>query len=470
MSSIATTELSTTALGDPFGQNHPQDSKPVGELPGGSGNSGSIPKDITPTAGNSSHSSSHGISTGGIVGIAVGGFAALSLIFLLLLWFWRRRVAKKRGETLPSSFSKAPRKEREVDANELDANELDGGVVGTRTGTVRLAAALGFHGGCSRSPGGATDSPRVNLNRGPSQFLETAAVPRRDSSTATRPVSNVLTVTDRVCDWWSRKAEDKDFGDRVRGGLPRADMAERNSTYNTRPEFQPGLGISFDGSGRFDPFSDAQATSSNAVYSSQDTNAKPLDFFADPSTTQSPRHSRNHSQKASVSYAPAIPPRSRGRSLSATVRTSQYPPASMGSRPHSIHRDSLQSVDSFVNRRNKFRSDPFDLELESRMMSSSTTAVAEMPRHTAASSTYSSHTRPGSLSSSRYTSGVSVSDWSEAGAGRGLEATPATSAVSVPGRECDSPTLAEAPRSGLKTRPTGGRNVERMGMVVGQAL
>ncbi|KND93094.1 hypothetical protein TOPH_02118 [Tolypocladium ophioglossoides CBS 100239] len=436
VSSITTIELSSTTLGYPFGQNHPQSSKPVGERPGGSGNSGNNPQDVTPAADNSNQSS-HGLSRGGMVGIAVGGFAALSLI-TLLLWLWRGRVAKKRGDALPSSFSKATRKERDV-----DENELEGGAARARTGTARLAAVLGFHGGRSRSPGGPFDSPRVNLNRGHSQFLETAAVPRHDSSTATHPVSNVLAVKDRVLGWWSRKADNKDFNARV---PPTADMAEKSSTYNTRPEFRTGLGINFNGSGRFDPFSDAEAISSNAVYSSQPTNAKPSNPFADP-----------RSQNASATYAPAIPPRFHGLSLSATVRTSQYRPPSMASRPHSIHRDSLQSVDSFVDRRNKFRSDPFDLELQGRLVPSST-AVSQMPRHTAASSIYSAHTRPGSLSSSRYTSGVSVGDWSEAGA------------VPAPGRKCDSPPPAEAPRPGEKTPPSGSRNVESMGMVFGQAL
>ncbi|POR36460.1 Uncharacterized protein TPAR_03334 [Tolypocladium paradoxum] len=415
VSSITTIELCTTALGDPFAKNHSQDGKPVGERPGGSGNSENDPQDVSPAADNSSQSS-HGLSTARIVGVAVGGVAALSLI-LLLLWLWRRRVAKKRQGTLPSSFSKTTRKQRDV-----DANELDGGAAGARTGTSRLAAALGFHGGRSRSPCGATDSPTVIPSRGTSQFLETAAVPWLDTSTATRPVLDVLTVKDRALDWWSRKAVDKDFNARVRvnrGGPPSADMAEKSSTYNIQPEFSARLAISFDDPGRLDPFSDAQATSSSAVYStSQPTNAKPSNPFADPSTTQPRRHSRNQSQTVSVTYAPAIPPRTRGRSLSATVRASQYPPPAMASRPHSIHRDSLQSVEFFVDRRNKVRSDPFDLELESRMMPGAT-AVAQMPRRTAASPTHGPHTRPGSLRSSRYTSGVSTSDWSEAGADRG---------------------------------------------------
>ena len=399
-----------------------------------------------------------------MVGIAVGSVAAL-LLMLLLLWWWRRRAARKRGDTLPSAFSTARRDRRGSHANDIQGVEAD-----TKNGLARLAAALGFHGGRSRSPSGATDSPEVNLNRGPSQFLETATVPGREKLPGVRPVSDIRAVKDRLLDWWSRKPEDENYNNSLpvnRGRPVAGNVAENTSTYNARSGSRPGLGINFEGSGSFDPFSDAQAISEKAVNSTRPT--APANPFADPSITQPARHSRSlsHNQRASVAYTPAIPPRSRGRSLSTNVRASGNPPPLPASRPHSVQRESLQSVDSFVDRRNKFRSDPFDLEIESRMMASSATAVAQMPRYTARGSAYSSHTRQVSLSSSRYTSGVSVSGWSDAGADRGEEAAPNAAAL---GRESDSPTLADASRPGRTTPPIEGKKDGKVDVLVGRAL
>ncbi|UKZ66932.1 uncharacterized protein TrAtP1_008097 [Trichoderma atroviride] len=119
--------------------------------------------------------------------------------------------------------------------------------------------------------------------------------------------------------------------------------------------------------------------------------------------------------------------RSRGRSLGGikSFQTPAVPP-----RPHSVHRESLQSNNSFAQRRDKFRSDPFDLELESRLAP---------PRNTASSrgsSVYSSNQLledNRDSYTSRYISGSSLGDWANG--------HPNAGAGDAAGRR-DSPTLS----------------------------
>jgi hypothetical protein len=96
--------------------------------------------------------------------------------------------------------------------------------------------------------------------------------------------------------------------------------------------------------------------------------------------------------------------RSRGRSLGG-IRSFQAP--AVPPRPHSVHRESLQSNDSFSQRRDKFRSDPFDLELESQVASQRNGASSR------SSSMYSNQVPQNNRDSytSRYISGSSIGDW-----------------------------------------------------------
>ena len=100
----------------------------------------------------------------------------------------------------------------------------------------------------------------------------------------------------------------------------------------------------------------------------------------------------------SAGAAPPIPPRERARKSRAPGFDPSAPPQ------QSTQRDSLQSVDSATGRRTKFRSDPFDLEIDDRHFKSTPPGAPAMPsRYTAASA-----------SSSKYTStaSISASDWS----------------------------------------------------------
>ncbi|GAB0142826.1 hypothetical protein EsHS_00003365 [Epichloe bromicola] len=158
-------------------------------------------------------------------------------------------------------------------------------------------------------------------------------------------------------------------------------------------ESQRGLALGQSQATLSNPFSDANA----AVFPLQIPSLPPNALlFNSPSSGQ---------DKHNASSMPLRTSPSRGRSLSADEPTSQHlPHNATAARPRSVHRE------SFANKRKKFRSDPFDLEIESRLISGEVTDP-EMPHRTATSSTYS--VGPMSNSSSRYTSGASVmSDWS----------------------------------------------------------
>jgi hypothetical protein len=106
---------------------------------------------------------------------------------------------------------------------------------------------------------------------------------------------------------------------------------------------------------------------------------------------------------------------------------SQYRPLeSSAAMPHSTNRPFTQSTSSFMNKRDKVRSDPFDLEL-TRKSRSSQEAVPHLPERTVTSSIYGAH-HPPSESSSRYTSKISsMGDWSLLHAGTALsQPAPAT--------------------------------------------
>ena len=266
-------------------------------------------------------------------------------------------------------------------------------------------------------------------------------------------------------DWWRWRAGPGNGSNTQQ--LP-VEGNQRAAMPSGRLDVGANLGFSLQGSGTFDPFSDAHAASAPQAYMpAQPLDRRlPADPFADSAAVLGPSvHRRSKSRKGSVTYAPTIPPRARGRSLNATTGGFQNPPLQPASRAHSMHRESTKSAESFSERRNKFRSDPFDLELQGGIMPSAT-ALAQMPRNTAASSMYSTQTRHGSPSSSRYTSGVSASDVGEAG----------LVGVAPGRRSADSPTLADMPPPPppprARTRPPGaqGTAVTSPGMAVGQAL
>ncbi|KAK0764625.1 hypothetical protein N5P37_002091 [Trichoderma harzianum] len=203
-------------------------------------------------------------------------------------------------------------------------------------------------------------APRnVNMNRGNSQFLEADAVqPRSVAPMPNRGAPNPVAAA---------------------GGKPKGH------------KLVPGL--SFDFGKRFNPFSDANALMSGTVPPpSSSVLANP---FSDDNMVLPPPVSAPNR-------------RSRGRSLGG-IRSFHTP--TVPARPHSVHRESLQSNGSFNQRRDKFRSDPFDLEIESRL------APPANGTPSRSSSVYSSQIQqnPHDSYTSKYASGSSLGDWTAGG-------------------------------------------------------
>ncbi|KAL6692716.1 hypothetical protein J3F84DRAFT_382082 [Trichoderma pleuroticola] len=204
-------------------------------------------------------------------------------------------------------------------------------------------------------------APRnVNMDRGNSQFLEADTVqPRSVAPGRNKGAPNPLSAA---------------------GGNP-------------KPKgHKLGPGLSFDFGRRFNPFSDANALMSGTVPPSSSVLVNP---FSDDNMVLPPPVSAPNR-------------RSRGRSLGG-IRSFHAP--TVPARPHSVHRESLQSNGSFNQRRDKFRSDPFDLEIESRL------APPANGTPSRSSSVYSSQMQqnPHDSYTSKYASGSSLGDWTAGG-------------------------------------------------------
>ncbi|KAL7814763.1 hypothetical protein V8C26DRAFT_136588 [Trichoderma gracile] len=211
-----------------------------------------------------------------------------------------------------------------------------------------------------RNVGEKLGSRNVNMDRGNSQFLEAA------------------------------------IAEPVIATLPPDPLCQHPVTPGNKREFRKGQGISLE-PGKLNPFSDASSVMPGTV--PPPSRSSILNPFSDDNMVL-PRP------------VSASTRRSRGRSLGGlgNFQIPRGPP-----RPHSVHRESvhdLESMDqnreSFLERRDKFRSDPFDLELQTNQLFPPGIAVS-----TRASSVYSGQFQQNSHDSytSRYVSGSSMGDW-----------------------------------------------------------
>ncbi|PHH59741.1 hypothetical protein CDD81_2609 [Ophiocordyceps australis] len=405
----------------PINSSRPQDSDPLdeptgapedagrpdddstGRSGGGSGNGNGI-ANLKP-ASDGSNRSHHTLSTGGIVGVSIGSFVVVSLVIVLVL-LWRKKSARRRGNRMLSPFSRGTDRDPATDSvgPMADAVAFD-------KERSHFGSAFPFNSG-NAIPRAAI--ARASMAKPDSQLPAASQAPRLEQGTAaSRPALTGLTVKDRVVDWWSRKAEDKEFDERVRDNRRAASNISRGISMphrgiDPRPEFLPGLHFGLDGSETWDPFSDSYATTESVPYRTQTGLAVEAGAvqnpFADVNVVPTPLHMHRTDQSNAAMSSPWV-----GRSPSAA---SHKLGRAIGSPSSVVLRESLQSNESFADRRDKFRSDPFDLELESRLIPSAT-AIAEMPHHTGSSLIQSNELRHGSIASSRYTSGVTASEWGD---------------------------------------------------------
>ncbi|KAI3396019.1 hypothetical protein diail_515, partial [Diaporthe ilicicola] len=466
---------------------------------------------VVPIGGNGNGGGRPGSgSTIAVAGGVVGGVAVISLV-AFLIWFWRRRMLRKRRSTLLTPLSADPGFGRDRQGGYM----IERDSIGPTPRSIKVKVALRAQysrvrgriarSGSVRSISSSNSGRSVDLNRGNSQFMDSPPVVdrnRKNSSALPPGDSANPSFKDRITavlaklkgpqmrdPGWNENKNDI-FSARGLGGSMKEKDNPRTRPVTNKPDFLTllnmddseldreaqrrrvsrtrggsdssvfgGLNLNF---GQ-DPFSDANALTSN--------NAKPAPFqvsgannpFSDAYAIPGPTH-----VPQPASYVHDIR-RSRGQSIGTIVDLNQVmdlrvvngasrPPSGATARPGGYEstmymRESTASFESFNTRRNKFRSDPFDLEPLSQSPSS-------FDRSAVASSTFSAvgssgagrypstsgsipighqsgigaraapggdvirkpvpaaHARENSLGSSKYTSGVSegsMDDWSDPG-------------------------------------------------------
>ncbi|TQN68476.1 hypothetical protein CSHISOI_06965, partial [Colletotrichum shisoi] len=423
-----------------------------------------------------------------IASSVVGAVAVLGL-FGFLLWLWRKRLLKKRRSTLLTPLSTDPRFRH----TENTSYVIDRGSLGPTPRSAKLKAALGYNFQRFRVQlGGLVSRNRDSSSaRDRSQFMNVSQHSRNSSSWSnhTGP-RDVVTTKDRIKDWWERLTADMKFNWRLRGDrivekdpfAPTRDMQDRNAAMGGQPDFLTLLGMDdteVQREAQRRRLSRGQGSAGSAEHflgglglnfenaaanPFADVNALPHDL-AKPAPLAVANTGNDPFSDANAISAPAAavkPPstyvadvrRSRGTSFGGG--TTRPPSGSTHSpRLESMYRDSMQSVESFATRRNKFRSDPFDLERPELLGSRTTQASSNYNQGGGSGGAPrvpgSAHTRADSFSS-KYSSGVSMDGWSDPGPDVG----PSSSGPSYR-HEAESPVAGYRPgEQKAGWRPSGG--------------
>ncbi|KAK4246355.1 hypothetical protein C7999DRAFT_33245 [Corynascus novoguineensis] len=307
-------------------------------------------------------------STVAVAGGVIGGVVAISVL-AFFIWWWRRRLQRRRRSTLLTPLDIVPSRDR----NEKGGNggyEISRGSIGPTPVAVKVKATLGYNYKKIRGHIRNRTAPSVNLDRGTSQFIDS-------SMTHSRANSGIIgvkpTTTDRLKEWWAGlgkrlgRRRDDDVEEKVQSAPPRrmasrsqpdfltllsmdtweldreaqrrrASIARCQGSVTSADNLLGGLDLSF---GQDNPFSDDNAITH--------TSAKPA-----PLNTANPFSDRN-----AIRDPPAAMP--KPSTYVADIRRSRSNSTAYTSR------DSVGSLRSITtattsNQRNKFRSDPFDLE------------------------------------------------------------------------------------------------------------
>ncbi|KAI1082598.1 hypothetical protein F5B20DRAFT_578268 [Whalleya microplaca] len=408
-----------------------------------------------------------------VAGGVVGGVVFLALI-AFLIWYWRKRSMKKRRSTLLTPLSSDPNYRGDEKGGPYIINRSS---LGPTSLPVKLGAAIGAK--YRRLRGRVNDlvtrsaspSPSVNLDRGNSQFGPPSSPPSRSNSRPREAPGGGPTQTGkgRFVDWWDRLTEDADFNWRLRSearnsravdsplpaphkmkddssapmlGSQQPDFLtllsmddkqlereaargrgrgssrsisekprRRSISLGNEGHFLGGLGLSFDNA---NPFSDQNAMDHGSAKPMPLTVSSPTNPFSDANAIAGPANPAPAA--AAGGYVREIR-RSRGYSVNSIGRPGES----------IIYRESGASVESFGTRRHKFRSDPFDLDRPELLQGSSSSENILTGGLTRGASTRSNRSNRGPLNtprqahlrsesySSKYSSGVSMGDWSDPG-------------------------------------------------------
>ncbi|KAK7992225.1 hypothetical protein PG988_001019 [Apiospora saccharicola] len=389
-------------------------------------------------------------ATKAVVGGVLGGVAFVA-IAVLIFWFVRKRLRRKRRSTLLTPLGGPENGFGDLEKRPYTFSRDS---IGPTPLTEKFRATFGqslknirgrVKGLVVRSP-----SPSVNLDRGNSQFLDGSisvsdAGSGRDGSpprkggflglfsrsqgesgwrfgSRGKQDSEALFANTRGMKDTQRERtnsqpdflallnmDDKQLA--AQANIKRKTLAgkqnRRSSSAGSAEHFLGGLGLSL---GSTNPFLDSNAMPRNsAIPTPLSTSPAAADPFADGNAIRPPTQSKQVGPPST--YAEDVR-RSRGQSVSGS-----RPPSSRPRTGGNMYRDSGDSVESFQTRRNKFRSDPFDLDRPELLSSSASAASSQnMPPMARAPSTPGkAHTRASSYSS-RYSSGIdSMEDFGDPG-------------------------------------------------------
>ncbi|KAI1751080.1 hypothetical protein F4782DRAFT_202822 [Xylaria castorea] len=344
-------------------------------------------------------------TTVAVAGGVIGGLALISII-AFLLWFWRKRLMKKRRSTLLTPLSAG----QANGGGEKGPYIISRNSLGPTTIPEKMRAVVGYNyhrlRGRVNSLVARSPRPSVDLNRGNSQYGLPDTPASRSASRTGVDTNRAKTTKGRFVDWWGRLTKDGNLNWKLRndpkGGRPNNDtytsmsnvaqprkkgsqpdfltllsmdeeqqqQGARNNTAaggsNPRrsqslgnDHFLGGLGLNFEIE---NPFADSNAMSHDSA------KVKPLDVsgpetsnpFSDANALPAPARpaAASNAGGGPATYVQNIR-RSRGHSVSAA---NARPPSGGAARMPSMYRESRVSVETADTRRNKFRSDPFDLD------------------------------------------------------------------------------------------------------------
>lgn len=469
---------------------------------------------VTSTSAGSDNSGSNGNgSTIAVAGGVIGGVAFVSLL-AFFLWFWKRRLSKKRRDTLLTPLSADPSFGRDV-RGEARPYLIHRDSIGPTPRSTKVKAALRAQYGrvrgrfdtmarsaSVRSNSSHTTARSVDLNRGNSQFMDASPIighERKNSSALSARDDSDMSIKERILEIWARfmgSGKPESAGDNEKNDIFAArgisgGMKERSSPSSrplaNKPDFLTLLNMDdneldreaqrrrmsrtrgrSEGSGLGglnldfgeDPFSDA-----NALVSQQQGASGAKNPFSDANALAGPIPRKPSTYISDIR-------RSRGQSVGSSIDLNKVydlrglrvvneepgPATRQGSTFFRDSQASATSFESFATKRDKFRSDPFDLEQLSSQVSGSIPNYTPRPAFSNSgnfsndANRFSSsgsismqyqmsvgsvgpsvlarpaaaHTRHLSDNSSRYTSGISegtLDEWSEPGPDVGPAAT-----------------------------------------------
>ncbi|KAI0409362.1 hypothetical protein F4802DRAFT_245887 [Xylaria palmicola] len=410
-------------------------------------------------------------TTVAVAGGVIGGLALLSII-AFLFWFWRKRLLKKRRSTLLTPLTPGPGPA--FSGGEKDAYTISRNSLGPTTIPEKLRAVVGYNYQRLRERVNdlVTSSPKpsLDLDRGNSQFGPPDSQASRSASGTRVASDGAATSKGRFVGWWGRltgdssmdwkqgndnnsgrsgndtytsmsnmmqtrkkgsqpdfltlvSADEKQQQQGASGSNPGGSSNPRRSQSLGNEHFLGGLGLNFDVE---NPFADSNAMSHDSakVMPLAVSGPEASNPFSDANALPAPARPANmgngtvNGAGGPATYVQNIR-RSRGYSVSAA--NARPPSGATTARMPSMYRVSRVSVETSDTRRNKFRSDPFDLDRPELLAQSpgpgAPGALGRRPSNPRGlpSMPQPAHARADSFTS-KYSSGVSsLGEWSDPG-------------------------------------------------------